>query len=186
MAAHIRYITSWNHTFSNRFKCINHIHKHSTLRFCNSLPKQHILSSSSYISLNTSSGVNSYPSRERKYGRLPISSSNYLTSSYFNAFRYYSSSSSQDNSSSSNSDDPDDKNDKETTIVYDADGIETSPKEGSTTTALAPLTIPDYFPEVPLIAVRRNPVFPRFIKMIEVRFKSNSNFYLYRNFLRPQ
>ena len=37
------------------------------------------------------------------------------------------------------------------------------------TTALAPLTVPEVFPNVPIIAVRRNPVFPRFIKMVEVR-----------------
>ena len=36
------------------------------------------------------------------------------------------------------------------------------------TTALAPMTVPEVFPNVPIIAVRRNPVFPRFIKMIEV------------------
>ena len=36
-------------------------------------------------------------------------------------------------------------------------------------TALAPMTVPEIFPQVPVIAVKRNPVFPRFIKMIEVR-----------------
>lgn len=35
-------------------------------------------------------------------------------------------------------------------------------------TQLAPIQVPDYFPKVPLIAVSRNPLFPRFIKMIEV------------------
>ena len=34
----------------------------------------------------------------------------------------------------------------------------------------APMTVPDFFPKVPLIAVNKNPVFPRFIKMIEVRY----------------
>lgn len=38
-------------------------------------------------------------------------------------------------------------------------------------TALAPLMIPEVFPNVPLIAVTRNPVFPRFIKIIEVKNK---------------
>uniref|UniRef100_F7GCD7 Lon protease homolog, mitochondrial n=2 Tax=Ornithorhynchus anatinus TaxID=9258 RepID=F7GCD7_ORNAN len=41
--------------------------------------------------------------------------------------------------------------------------------EGPTMTALTPMTIPDVFPHVPLIAVARNPVFPRFIKIIEVK-----------------
>lgn len=36
-------------------------------------------------------------------------------------------------------------------------------------TALTPMMVPDVFPNVPLIAVSRNPVFPRFIKIIEVR-----------------
>lgn len=39
--------------------------------------------------------------------------------------------------------------------------------EGPVITALAPMTIPDVFPHLPLIAVTRNPVFPRFIKIIE-------------------
>lgn len=40
--------------------------------------------------------------------------------------------------------------------------------EGPVVTALTPMTIPDVFPHLPLIAVTRNPVFPRFIKIIEV------------------
>uniref|UniRef100_A0A8C5SWK5 Uncharacterized protein n=1 Tax=Laticauda laticaudata TaxID=8630 RepID=A0A8C5SWK5_LATLA len=35
-------------------------------------------------------------------------------------------------------------------------------------TALAPLTVPEHVPYVPLIPISRNPVFPRFIKIIEV------------------
>ncbi|KAK6178694.1 hypothetical protein SNE40_011218 [Patella caerulea] len=34
--------------------------------------------------------------------------------------------------------------------------------------ALTSMTIPDIFPKVPVIAISRNPVFPRFVKMIEV------------------
>ena len=33
---------------------------------------------------------------------------------------------------------------------------------------LAPITIPDVLPEIPVLAVSRNPLFPRFVKMIEV------------------
>lgn len=40
--------------------------------------------------------------------------------------------------------------------------------EGPIITALTPMTIPEVFPHLPLIAVTRNPVFPRFIKIIEV------------------
>ncbi|CAG0900271.1 unnamed protein product [Darwinula stevensoni] len=36
----------------------------------------------------------------------------------------------------------------------------------------AAMTIPEVFPQVPLIAVNRNPVFPRFIKIIEVTNKA--------------
>ena len=35
--------------------------------------------------------------------------------------------------------------------------------------AIAPVSIPDIFPEVPLLPVSRHPVFPKFVKMIEVR-----------------
>ncbi|GAB1607388.1 lon protease homolog, mitochondrial-like [Argonauta hians] len=37
--------------------------------------------------------------------------------------------------------------------------------------ALTTLSVPDVFPKVPIIAVTRNPVFPRFVKMIEVTNK---------------
>ncbi|KAI0214087.1 hypothetical protein LSAT2_000823 [Lamellibrachia satsuma] len=33
---------------------------------------------------------------------------------------------------------------------------------------LSPMTVPEVWPRVPVIAVKRNPVFPRFIKMIEI------------------
>ncbi|XP_058870925.1 lon protease homolog, mitochondrial-like [Acipenser ruthenus] len=38
-------------------------------------------------------------------------------------------------------------------------------------TALTTMLVPEVFPNVPLIAVTRNPVFPRFIKIIEVKNK---------------
>lgn len=43
--------------------------------------------------------------------------------------------------------------------------------DGPQMTALTPMMVPEVFPNVPLIAVSRNPVFPRFIKIIEVRLK---------------
>ncbi len=45
----------------------------------------------------------------------------------------------------------------------------TQTEQFPSSTALAPMTVPEIFPQVPVIAVKRNPVFPRFIKMIEVR-----------------
>ncbi|XP_059197917.1 lon protease homolog, mitochondrial [Centropristis striata] len=46
-----------------------------------------------------------------------------------------------------------------------------APYNGAQMTALTPLMVPEVFPNVPLIAVSRNPVFPRFIKIIEVKNK---------------
>ncbi|XP_061635242.1 lon protease homolog, mitochondrial isoform X1 [Phyllopteryx taeniolatus] len=43
---------------------------------------------------------------------------------------------------------------------------------GAQMTALTPMMVPEVFPNVPLIAVSRNPVFPRFIKIIEVKNKN--------------
>lgn len=43
----------------------------------------------------------------------------------------------------------------------------------STMGALTALTVPEYFPRVPVIAINRNPVFPRFIKMVEVVFNDS-------------
>lgn len=44
---------------------------------------------------------------------------------------------------------------------------------GPQMTALTPMMIPEVFPNVPVIAVSRNPVFPRFIKIIEVKMMSH-------------
>lgn len=35
--------------------------------------------------------------------------------------------------------------------------------------ALTTMSVPEFFPNVPVIAISRNPVFPRFVKMIEVK-----------------
>ncbi|XP_028619310.1 lon protease homolog, mitochondrial [Grammomys surdaster] len=51
------------------------------------------------------------------------------------------------------------------------DGATASSGEGPVVTALAPMTVPDVFPHLPLIAITRNPVFPRFIKIVEVKNK---------------
>lgn len=45
-------------------------------------------------------------------------------------------------------------------------GIEILP--ASVQHAIAPVSIPDNFPEVPVLAITRNPIFPRFVKMLEV------------------
>lgn len=51
----------------------------------------------------------------------------------------------------------------------DSGGDEGAPYNAPQMTALTPMMVPEVFPNVPLIAVSRNPVFPRFIKIIEVR-----------------
>uniref|UniRef100_A0A7N8WS44 Lon protease homolog, mitochondrial n=1 Tax=Mastacembelus armatus TaxID=205130 RepID=A0A7N8WS44_9TELE len=51
-----------------------------------------------------------------------------------------------------------------------------APYNGSQITALTPMMVPEVFPNVPLIAVSRNPVFPRFIKIIEARMNLISCF----------
>lgn len=37
-----------------------------------------------------------------------------------------------------------------------------------TSQALSPIHVPDTLPDVPILAIGRNPVFPRFVKMLEV------------------
>uniref|UniRef100_A0A667WSQ5 Lon protease homolog, mitochondrial n=1 Tax=Myripristis murdjan TaxID=586833 RepID=A0A667WSQ5_9TELE len=53
----------------------------------------------------------------------------------------------------------------------EAPGDGGAPYNGPQMTALTPMMVPEVFPYVPLIAVSRNPVFPRFIKIIEVKNK---------------
>ena len=39
---------------------------------------------------------------------------------------------------------------------------------GSLSRAIATISIPDSLPQIPLVVVSRNPMFPRFVKMVEV------------------
>jgi hypothetical protein len=68
-------------------------------------------------------------------------------------------------------DDSDNKNDdgnapKSAPAAVGVGGVE-QPQITTNMSALAPIQIPEYFPKVPLIAVSRNPLFPRFIKMVK-------------------
>lgn len=79
---------------------------------------------------------------------------------------YIKSSSSSESSSNGNQDDNGDgshKDDPEV-VIEDKTGISPDPTQG----VLTQIAVPDVFPEVPLIPVHRNPVFPRFVKMLEV------------------
>ena len=66
---------------------------------------------------------------------------------------------------SSNSDDPDDLSDSDLAATPHA---VTPGAGGLAQSALSPINIPEFFPNVPVIAINRNPVFPKFVKLIEV------------------
>ena len=51
-------------------------------------------------------------------------------------------------------------------VIEDKTGAQVDPSQG----ALAQVIVPDVFPEVPVLPVHRNPVFPRFVKMMEVQY----------------
>jgi len=79
--------------------------------------------------------------------------------------RYYSSQASNGDSASSSGGENgnNDGDGKSNTAAPEAETVEFGRQ-----TAIAPMNVPEVFPYVPVIAVKRNPVFPRFIKMIEV------------------
>ncbi len=66
---------------------------------------------------------------------------------------------------STNSDDPDDLSDSDLAATPHA---VTPGAGGLAQSALSPINIPEFFPNVPVIAINRNPVFPKFVKLIEV------------------
>jgi len=68
------------------------------------------------------------------------------------------------NSSSSGGNNNDDPNDSDLPPMG-------SPPPIPTMNALAPIQIPDFYPKVPIVAVSRNPLFPRFVKMLEITNK---------------
>ncbi|KAH7644291.1 Lon protease mitochondrial [Dermatophagoides farinae] len=88
------------------------------------------------------------------HGRLLSlqSSSNHFL---LNQYRFLSSSSGNNN---------DDEDPETISAAYP-----TPPTPGDpSTSALSPVNIPDYFPMLPVIAINRNPVFPKFVKLIEL------------------
>ncbi|XP_031561548.1 lon protease homolog, mitochondrial-like isoform X2 [Actinia tenebrosa] len=80
------------------------------------------------------------------------------------------SSSSSESSSNGNQDDNGDGSNKDDpeVVIEDKAGTSPDPTQG----VLTQILVPDVFPEVPLIPVHRNPVFPRFVKMLEISDKS--------------
>ena len=107
-----------------------------------------------------------------KLGRVPVSATPLMTQSSRNwgQVRAFSSGSGDDfSSSSSSSSDGDDGeggggSDDGSPVPDVTVGGDLPPS----VVALSPMTVPEVWPRVPVIAVRRHPLFPRFIKMIEV------------------
>lgn len=124
-----------------------------------------------------------YPGQERYFGTLHDqtlsgsvwTSRTYVPTTSFMSMRNYSSSvppSSDDDGKDDSDDGNDGKDSKSPDIVIEA--TESTDINSKSTVlpgggALSALTVPDNFPNVPIIAVNRNPVFPKFIKMIEVK-----------------
>lgn len=78
-------------------------------------------------------------------------------------------------SSGSQGSDGDGKEDGNNNAKPEAEDAEGETQEQPTPTpvnfpmgALTTMTVPEIFPNIPVIAISRNPVFPRFVKMIEV------------------
>ena len=101
---------------------------------------------------------------------------------YFHKTRYLceensnSNKNNNDNSSSSGGGDGDDNKNREPNDEIKDANSQTLPLPSLV--ALAPIQIPENFPKVPLVAISRNPLFPNFIKMLEVCYheKKKLNF----------
>ena len=126
-------------------------------------------------------------SAAEKFGRLPMSSAtSQMTQSSRNwrQVRAFSSNSGDEFSSSSSSSEGDEGEgggDEDGSPVPDVTvGGDLPPSM----VALSPMTVPEVWPQVPVIAVRRHPLFPRFIKMIEVFLKAEAIFTASRKMLR--
>jgi Lon-like ATP-dependent protease len=53
-------------------------------------------------------------------------------------------------------------------VTNPEESVQTAANDFGGSHALAPMTVPEVWPQVPVIAINRNPVFPRFIKIIEI------------------
>ena len=70
------------------------------------------------------------------------------------------------NNQSSNGDRGDNGSKKDPEVIIDGSSNE---NQNVSNTALAQIGVPDNFPEVPILPVLRNPIFPKFVKLVEVR-----------------
>ncbi|XP_065836986.1 lon protease homolog, mitochondrial-like isoform X2 [Oscarella lobularis] len=72
---------------------------------------------------------------------------------------------------SSNSDDNPDKTDEVVESSSTKEPAAEEEEDEAPTFALQTMTVPDIFPNVPVLAIPKNPVFPRFMKVVEVTDK---------------
>lgn len=110
-------------------------------------------------------------SKPQAFGRLGVRA---------NGWRYYSAASSGDEGEDGKEEGRDEgMEEDEFDAEMDNDLLEEHLKEmdqmdlvgirGGQQHAIAPVSIPDIFPEVPVLPVSRNPLFPKFVKLLEVR-----------------
>ena len=62
-------------------------------------------------------------------------------------------------------------NKKDPEVIIDSSATD---QQHISNTALAQIGVPDNFPEVPILPVLRNPIFPKFVKLIEVNTLTKS------------
>ena len=106
-----------------------------------------------------------------KFWRLPFSSAASLmtqSSRNWRQVRAFSSGSGDEFSSSSSSSDGDEGEGGGSEDGSPVPDVTVGGDLPPSMVALSPMTVPEVWPRVPVIAVRRHPLFPRFIKMIEV------------------
>lgn len=65
--------------------------------------------------------------------------------------------------------DRDDETDEVEGEASDDIGVDLVAPPITTEGTVAPISIPEVFPDVPVLTMNRNPLFPRFVKMMEVR-----------------
>lgn len=127
----------------------------SVCTFPGSMPG--LLSAEKFVNLPVSSSVTSLMTQSsRNWGQARAFSSGSGNDEFSSAS---SSSASDDGGEGDGSGGEDDSAVPDVTV-----GADLSPSM----VALSPMTVPEVWPRVPVIAVRRHPLFPRFIKMIEV------------------
>ena len=130
---------------------------------------------SSLRPVSSSSGPVFCRSTAEKFARWPVSSATSLmtqSSRNWRQVRAFSSGAGDEFSSSSSSSDGDEGEGGGSEDGSPVPDVTVGGDLPPSMVALSPMTVPEVWPRVPVIAVRRHPLFPRFIKMIEVFISS--------------